>query len=307
MSLISVVIPVYNAADTLPATIAALRAQTWPWWEAILVEDGSSDDSWQVAERLCRDESRLRLERNPGKGPSAARNHGALTCAQGRIVAFCDADDLWHPGKLQAIAAPLLNGEAEAVFGRVGFFRDDPRDVRTRSTVPEGPVTVPMLMGENPVCTLSNLSLRRDVFAALGGFRVDIVHNEDLEFLIRLAGQGSRLVGQDDEQVLYRLSPHGLSADLEAMRAGREEALRSAAALGFGPIRSAEAIHLRYLARRALRLDTGARIARRLVGEGCRHDFRAFMTPARRGVPIALAALLHPILPRPLRRALFSN
>ena len=40
MSLISVVIPVYNAADTLPATIAALRAQTWPWWEAILVEDG---------------------------------------------------------------------------------------------------------------------------------------------------------------------------------------------------------------------------------------------------------------------------
>ncbi|MDQ2094938.1 glycosyltransferase family 2 protein [Rhodalgimonas zhirmunskyi] len=307
MPLFSVVIPVYNAALTLPATIAALQAQTVTDWECILVEDASTDDSWQVADALVRTDRRLTLVRNPGKGPSAARNHGALTLARGEIIAFCDADDLWQPRKLQGVSLRILDRGADAAFGRIGFFRDTPEDVRTRSTLPMRPVTVPMLLGENPVCTLSNLSLRRSVFAALGGFREDIVHNEDLEFLIRLAGNGHRIEGIESDHVLYRLSPHGLSANLDAMRAGRAEALRTAAELGYRPDPRAEAIHLRYLARRALRLGAPARMVRRLVIEGCREDARAFLLPARRGALIACAALTLPILPRALRRKLFSN
>lgn len=307
MPLISVIIPVYNAAETLEQTIAALQTQSFTDWEAILVEDGSSDESLQVAEMLRDQDPRLTLLHNPGKGPSIARNFGALGCARGEILAFCDADDLWEPGKLAGVAEALTQGPADAVFGVTGFFRDDPAQIRSRSTIPASPVTVSMLMGENPVCTLSNLSVRRSVFATLGGFREDMVHNEDLEFLIRLVGRGHRLEGIDADHVRYRLSPSGLSADLDAMRAGREEALRTAASFGHAPEPRAEAIHLRYLARRALRLGAPAALVRRLVVEGCRADVCAFLLPVRRGALIALAATLLPLLPRPMCRALFSN
>ncbi|WP_460272159.1 glycosyltransferase family 2 protein [Celeribacter sp. ULVN23_4] len=307
MPVFSIVIPVYNAAETLPATVAALKAQTITDWEAILVEDGSNDASWPVAQELSHSDARLKLVRNPGKGPSAARNHGALKLATGKIIAFCDADDIWLPTKLQDVARCLLEEGVVATFGRIGFFREDISHVRTWSRVPEDDVTVPMLMGENPVCTLSNLSLRREFFADLGGFREDMVHNEDLEFLIRLSGHGYRLKGIDADHVLYRLSPHGLSANLEAMRAGREKALSSAARFGYRPDPGAEAVHLRYLARRALRIGASAKVARALVIEGCRLDARAFLLPARRGGMIALAVAILPILPAPVRRHLFSN
>lgn len=307
MPLISVVIPVFNAKATLPATIRSLQAQSLTDWEAILVEDGSTDASWQVAKDLSAKDHRITVLRNPGKGPSAARNFGALKQARGEMIAFCDADDLWCPGKLADVAAVLTSGKAEASFGQIGFFRDNPAHVRTRSTVPSGPVSIPMLMGENPVCTMSNLAIRRDVFLSTGGFREDMVHNEDLEFLIRLVGQGHRLIGLDTEHVLYRLSPHGLSADLPAMRAGRNAALKTAASFGFAPDARSEAIHLRYLARRALRLDAVPRVVRGLVWDGLRSDAGAFLLPVRRGGLIALSALIQPVLPRGLRRALFSN
>lgn len=306
MTLISVVIPVYNAADTLPATLASLTAQIHRDWQAILVEDGSTDASWAIARSLADQDPRLKLLRNPGKGPSAARNHGARH-ANGDILAFCDADDLWERTKLRDVATALAAPDTDATFGQIAFFREDPQIIRTRSRVPAGPVTVPMLMGENPVCTLSNLSLRRATFQTLGGFREDIVHNEDLEFLIRLVGAGHRLIGTDAQHVLYRLSPTGLSADLTAMRAGRRSALATAARLGFRPSPASEAVHLRYLARRALRLGAPAHIVRRLVRDGCRTDASAFLRPLRRGGLIALAALLLPFLPRRIRRFLFSN
>lgn len=307
MPLISIVIPVYNAAETLPETIASLRAQTLVGWEAILVDDGSTDASWDIASKLSQEEPRLRLVRNPGKGPSAARNYGALHGARGPIVAFCDADDLWEPNKLRDAADCLLNAEADATYGRIGFFNQDPTVVRTRSSVPKGALTISQLMGENPVCTLSNLSIWRETFREVGGFRDDMVHNEDLEFLIRLVGTGHCLKGINTNHVLYRLSQNGLSANLDAMREGRVEALVTAQKFGFAPDPRGEAVYMRYLARRALRIGAPTETVRRLVAEGCQNSASAFLLPVRRGGMIAMAALCLPLLPQSARRFLFSN
>ncbi len=307
MPLISIIIPVYNAAETLPATIASLQSQALTGWEAILVDDGSTDASREIASKLASEDARIRLVRNPGKGPSAARNYGALKEARAPIVAFCDADDLWEARKLREVADNLLNLEADAVYGRIGFFNDDPSVVRTRSTVPAGAVTVPQLMGENPVCTMSNLSIWRETFRDVGGFREDMVHNEDLEFLIRLVGRGNSLKGINSDHVLYRLSQGGLSADLDAMRAGRVEALVTAQQHGFAPNPRGEAVYMRYLARRALRLGAPAQTVRELVAEGCRNSATAFLLPLRRGGMIAMAALCLPVLPQSARQFLFSN
>lgn len=100
MPLVSIITPVYNASRWLPETLASVRAQTFSDWEQILVDDGSTDNSREIAEEAARTDARFRLLRTPHNGgPSAARNYG-LDAARGRFIAFLDADDLWLPEKL---------------------------------------------------------------------------------------------------------------------------------------------------------------------------------------------------------------
>lgn len=307
MTLISIVIPVFNADKTIGATIDAIKAQSLTTWEAILVDDGSTDGSLEIAQRISKEDPRFRSVKNPGKGPSAARNHGAMDCAKGEIIAFCDADDLWTKDKLRSVQNALATGKADAVFGRVSFFSETPSKVGSHSFVPASDITVPMLLGENPVCTTSNLSVRAATFSVMNGFDETMVHNEDLEFLIRLVGTKHRLVGVNEDHVLYRRSPGGLSADLTAMKHSRAQAVARAQKLGFQVSAQQEAIFLRYLARRALRMDARPGVTRSLVVDGLRQDPNAFLFPARRGVPIALGAAFLPVLPASLRHALFSK
>jgi teichuronic acid biosynthesis glycosyltransferase TuaG len=99
--LVSVITPVWNAAATLAAAVASVRAQSLGDWEMILVDDGSTDGSRALAARLAAAEPRLRLigwEAN--RGAASARN-AAIRAARGRFIAFLDADDLWYPPKLE--------------------------------------------------------------------------------------------------------------------------------------------------------------------------------------------------------------
>lgn len=97
---VSVVTPVWNAEATLAEAVASLRAQTRPDWEMLVVDDGSTDGSRALAERLAADEPRIRLLGwAANRGAAAARNAG-IRAARGRVIAFLDADDRWTPDKL---------------------------------------------------------------------------------------------------------------------------------------------------------------------------------------------------------------
>lgn len=302
----TIIIPCFNAAVTLSETLASLHAQTLTDWEALLIDDGSSDATREIIAQAASTDLRLQLLKNPRKGPSAARNHGA-TQAQGQIIAFCDADDLWAPQKLARMAALFERAETDAVFARIGFFRDTPEDSQVFSTVPQEPLGIATLLGENPVCTMSNLCIRKNCFMASEGFDETLVHNEDLEWLIRIAGAGTEIVGHDEILVWYRNNAFGLSADFEAMRAGRQAALATAQRYGFSSDRHAEAIYLRYLARRALRLDADRSTALRFVLEGLRNSPAGFFSDLRRGVLTAMGAVAAPLLGQRARRSLFGR
>jgi glycosyltransferase involved in cell wall biosynthesis len=307
MTKFSIIIPAYNAADTIGDTLASITAQMHTDWETFVIDDGSTDGTRDVVECWERNDPRIRLVRNPGKGPSDARNHGAMDLASGEALAFCDADDLWSHTKLAELNEALADPRVGACFGQIAFFHHASNDARTFSTVPQQPVTVDMLMGENPICTLSNLTIRRHVFARAGGFDPDMSHNEDLEFLIRIVGGGACLQGLDSLQVWYRTSGGGLSSDLPAMQASRTRALRTAERYGYRPTRAVEAVYLRYLARRALRLNLGKTEPARLALRGLTMDPRAFCSPAKRGIFTAAGACAALVLPSPMRRALFSH
>src|SRR5262245_6047882 len=97
---VSVITPAHNAARFLDRTIASVRAQTFEDWEMCIVDDGSSDATPEIVEKLAREDARLRLIRRArAGGPAAARNEG-MDRSRGSYVAFLDSDDLWRPEKL---------------------------------------------------------------------------------------------------------------------------------------------------------------------------------------------------------------
>lgn len=303
----SIIIPCFNAEATLQSTLQSLSEQTFTDWEAICVDDGSTDATCrQIKIAMLRD-PRITLVHNPGKNPSDARNFGALSISAGQLIAFCDADDIWSPTKLEDLDHTFADPTVQGAFGRIAFFKDTPADASVYSTLPGKDLSIDMLLGENPVCTMSNITVRKDAFVASGGFDAAMVHNEDLEWLIRLVGNGARVVGLPELHTWYRTSPDGLSSDLAKMKAGREQALATAADLGVTPSGQSHAVHQRYLARRALRLCHGRLDPLRYAIAGLAHSPKGFLFPLRRGGLTLAAAFCAMILPSRMSRQLFSR
>lgn len=303
----SIVIPVYNAYETLPSTIASVLHQTDPNWELILVDDGSTDGSLNLMLSFASDDDRIRAVSQSNAGPSAARNLGA-GLARGEFLAFLDADDFWAPDKLAThYDFHQTHLGVDASFARIEFLEPTVSGFGTSSTlstVPTGPLALPQIIAENPVCTTSNLVIRTVAFAELGGFASGMVHAEDQEFVARYVDQGHLISGLDQTLVQYRMMDSGLSADLEAMFEGWKSL--AGAYSNRLDIDAAEAIYCRYLARRALRTGAASDVALSYMIAGLRLDALSFLADRRRGWMTVLGTLFSLIMPRPMRRRVFA-
>lgn len=106
MVLFSVVIPVYNVAPCLRACLESVLAQTGAEWEAILVDDGSTDESGQICDAYARSDPRFVVLHQPNRGVAAARN-AAIARARGEWIIPLDGDDFWEPGFLGRLAEKM--------------------------------------------------------------------------------------------------------------------------------------------------------------------------------------------------------
>ena len=99
--LISIITPLYNAEKYIAQTISSVQKQTYPHWEMLIIDDRSQDKSLQIAETFAVKDPRIKIIKlAKNKGTAHARNIGAQE-AQGNYIAFLDADDLWHPDKME--------------------------------------------------------------------------------------------------------------------------------------------------------------------------------------------------------------
>ena len=123
---VSIIVPVYNAEHFIAHTIASVQEQTRQDWELLLVLDGGSDRSEQIIEELRQKsgDTRIKVLRQPqNMGAAMARNRGVQEAA-GRFIAYLDADDLWHPQKLEKQLAFME--EKQAAFCFTGYeFADE--------------------------------------------------------------------------------------------------------------------------------------------------------------------------------------
>ena len=304
----SVIIPVHNAERTIVAAVQSVRAQSFKDFEIILIDDGSSDDSVRAMLPFAGNDHRVRLFSKNQEGVSVTRNFGAQL-ARGELIAFLDADDCWRPNKL--LQHDRLHGiyqGIEASFAKIAFRseREDGTlaDPLTYSTVQVDPLRLDAVLSENPVCTTSNMVIKRETFLAMGGFQDGMNHAEDQEFLARFVDQGRKIAGIDQCLVDYRLSPDGLSCDYEAMLAGWRKL--AAKYEGRFDMRRSEAIYCRYLARRILRAGGPAPLARQMAFDGLRADYRGFFSDTRRGGLTLGAAIGSSLLPQAVRTSVFA-
>jgi glycosyltransferase involved in cell wall biosynthesis len=261
---ISVVIPARNAQQTLAETLSSVLTQDFADWELIVVDDGSTDGTLQIAQKVALQDRRVRCVQGPGRGVSAARNLGA-SLAQAQLIAFLDADDLWQPGKLSAHWHHFAKSAQLGVsFDRIAFVDEHGKATGVESTRRVHELAPHDFLYENPACTASTLVMRRAAMVAGGLFDESMRFAEDLEFLVRLRCTTPwQVEGLDAVLTHYRANPAGASASLTAMQQGWETLVekvhRYAPDLVAAHGRGARAIHLRYLARRAVRLKLPAR------------------------------------------------
>jgi glycosyltransferase involved in cell wall biosynthesis len=136
--LVSVIMPAFNAARTLELSTRSILNQTWRRLELIVVDDQSSDDTWQIAQRLAATDARVRLLRNAANvGPYVSKNI-ALRVAQGEYVTGHDADDWAHPERIQAHVTLAMAGKVRASLAGMLRMHGDGRFTRF---APQGPNT----------------------------------------------------------------------------------------------------------------------------------------------------------------------
>jgi len=216
---VSILIPCYNAAAWLAATLESALAQTWPAKEIILIDDGSTDGSFDLARGY---EARgVRVVTQANAGASAARNH-ALRLARGDYLQFLDADDLLSAGKIGAQLALLAQRPAGAVATCAwGRFRVDPAEANfSDDTVFRdfAPLDFLILAGETGAMMHPSAWLVPRVVAdSAGPWNESLTLNDDGEYFARvaLASTGMTFCSEPDARSFYR---SGLSGSLSQQR-----------------------------------------------------------------------------------------
>ena len=196
MMKISVVIPAYNSAAFIADAITSIQKQSYPVFEIIVIDDGSSDDTLSVVQNLP---GTIIYHKQDNKGPAAARNQG-IRLASGLWVAFLDADDQWTPDKIKKQLAILARfPELHLIAGDMSEIAQDDT-VLTASVLDKHQLlgsflqdqgrpinnALGKLLAKNFIPT-GTVLVRRETLIAVGMFNEAIHYGEDLELWARIA------------------------------------------------------------------------------------------------------------------------
>jgi glycosyltransferase involved in cell wall biosynthesis len=209
MSLISVIIPVYNGEKTIRETIESVLNQTFQDFELIILNDGSQDSTLDIVSSI--QDSRLKVFSYPNAGLAASRNRGTFH-AVGEYISFIDADDLWTPDKLETQLKALQdNPEAAVAYSWTNYIDESGQFLRRGGYLTANGNVYAKLLVVDFLENGSNPLIRRQALIQVEGFDESLPAAEDWDVLLRLAAQYS-FVAVPYPQILYRVSASSMSA-----------------------------------------------------------------------------------------------
>lgn len=195
MAKVSVVIPTYNSAKYIVSTVESVLNQTYPDFEVIVVDDGSTDETQQLLQPY-RDRISYIFQEN--KKYSGARNTG-LRAATGEYIAFLDSDDLWLPTKLEEQVA-VFSGHPDVVLVHCAAAYIDPQGqpVKYKGKQQKGTEESSIIIANqsralftfDTIITTSTVMFRRSLLNEVGLFDDTHIHGEDWELWVRLGAKG---------------------------------------------------------------------------------------------------------------------
>lgn len=211
VSIVSVVLPVFNGEQFLAQALDAILAQDYPALEVIVADDGSTDATPQTVKRY----PTVRYVRQENAGPSAARNAG-IAVSTGDFVTFCDCDDLYYPGKVSAQVRHLQsNPQCGAVM------------VRHHTVIEPGTEPPAWIEKDDGGAQVQSAMVRREVIDTVGGYNPEYRMSENMEWLTRIKTAGFGVDVIDEILVDRRLHGSNASYSRRDLQTGLLATLRS--------------------------------------------------------------------------------
>lgn len=272
---VTVVIPVYNGQSTIQRTIDSVLKQTLSDFELLIIDDGSTDGTASRVDEIC--DYRIRRLSYENAGLSASRNRG-LYQARGNYISFLDADDLWHPEKLQAQyekltnppnTHPSLRSLYAVAYSWTDYIDEAGKFIKPGSYLNlEGDALAHLLLADF-LESGSNALICTEAARDVGGFDESLSAAEDWDFFLKLATRYF-FVCVPQAQVYYRVTPKSMSSNLEQQESACLTILERAfdkAPQTLLPLRSQSLTNLyQYLSYRALQAPLQAKNCRLALG-----------------------------------------
>jgi glycosyltransferase involved in cell wall biosynthesis len=214
-SLISVIMPCYNASQFIKESIESVLSQTYENWELIIVDDGSTDSTAEITKMYVDVDNRIQYWYQANGKQGKARNLG-ISKSKGAYLAFLDADDLWLPEKLAIQIEDILEKKVNLVFADSYFFNDDEvRDVSKKMNVKKelfsGEKSIQLFLEGNRIPILTVL-VKKEKVLEVGGFSevLNIQNAEDYHLWLKLLL--SDCVFYSSDAILAKYRVHNNSA-----------------------------------------------------------------------------------------------
>jgi teichuronic acid biosynthesis glycosyltransferase TuaG len=203
---VSIIMPAYNAAATLPAAVASVQAQTFVDWELMVVDDGSIDTTPTLVAAMAAADPRIRMLRQTNHGVAASRRAG-IAVAGGRYIAFLDADDAWLPMKLEKQLAFMAETGAPVSYTAFRRFNDVGQ---VGALIPALPTLTYRTMLTNSA--LPNLTGMIDR-AQVKNVSIPDMRHEDFAMWLGILRAGHTAYGLNEDLARYRVSAASVSAN----------------------------------------------------------------------------------------------
>ncbi len=217
MPLFSIIIPCYNQAAWLQETIASIQQQDFKDWEAIIVNDGSTDETAVVAEKFALEDNRIKIVHQQNGGLSAARNAG-LTIATGEWLDFLDADDYYLDNCLTEVAKAIASEKADIIQTAYNIVDEDGQLINFKNVHGESGLMLEVVMNGNPG-PCQSLFINRAFASKLGEFDSTLRSAEDWDFWLRAAKAGAKRFIVQKPLVAYRQLHNSMSRNAWTMYA----------------------------------------------------------------------------------------
>lgn len=204
-NLVSIIMPAYNSANYIKDSIESVLRQSYPYWELLVIDDGSSDNTAEIVKAY--NDKRIVYLHQPNQGVAAARNYG-LAEAKGRFIAFLDSDDIWLSEKLSSQLAFMQSQDIGFSYTEYCQFWDNPAETGELIKIQDSVDYHELLKGNDIGCLTVMLDKCKCQIPYMPADR-----HEDYITWLNIMKSGMRAFGLHEDLARYRKSSNSLSGN----------------------------------------------------------------------------------------------